>query len=252
MNDPASVLQRILSEESGVPWSELEAVAKAITDDAEMNRRMSAEFKSAPRTTEKDVCEYYAKSKTWLMQTYNQGRGSLEALARGDKGPIPEWGRAFTALLPGSGASVLDYGGGFLKDTWFLVPEGVNVWLAEIDGPVARTVRRFAKEMNASRISVLSVSGAVPDLGIHDGATCFECLEHMKDPVSAARKIAAAIRPGGPFAMSVSFGAPEHAPYHLAENAPLSDPALWEGELRKMGLELVWRDKSSIRIWRKC
>lgn len=250
MTDGEVLLRRILSEESGTPWAELEKISQAIADDAEMNRRMSTEWRSGSRASEKDVCDYYAASKTWLMQTYNQGRGALEALARGGSTPLPEWARAFAALLPAN-ASVLDYGGGFLKDTWPLVLSGVRVTLAEIEGPVSRTVQRFVDACGERRVSVVPVKGPVPDLGIHDGACCFECLEHMKDPVGAARRIAAAVRPGGPVAFSVSFGAPEHAPYHLAENAPFSDPAVWDAELRRMGLQPIWHDKSNIRIWRR-
>lgn len=252
MNDPAGRLKEILARESGVPWPELEAVLRAIGDDAEMNRRMGEEWRAADRRTQASVCAYYASSRTWLMQTYGGGWAALVGLAKGERPGLPMWAEEFVRMLPASGGDVLDYGGGFLKDSWALVPRGHRVVLAEIDGPVSRTVEAFVREAGISGVSVVPVRDESPAMGRHDGAVCFEVLEHVRDPVLLARRVVSSVVVGGPVALSASFGAPEHAPYHIAETARWGDRAAWEAELRSAGLELSWADPdSSIRVWRR-
>lgn len=247
--NPEQLLKEILSRESGIDWSELDKTSKMISSDSEMNRHMSLEWRAASRKTQESVCRYYAESKTWLMQTYNQGCGGLHALARKERYELPLWAKAFRSLLMGPGPSVLDYGGGFLKDTWFFPLEGVRVALAEIEGPVSRTVKAFIAAISEPNVSVTPISGDTTDLGMHDGATCFEVLEHMVDPVGTLRKIVASVRMSGPVALSVSFGAPEHAPYHIAENAHLGSLEVWGKELEQAGLEPV--ADSDGKVWRK-
>jgi len=253
MDDPEAILKDVMARESGWRWEDLECTLAEISgDDIEMNRRMAEEWRAAPRGTQKEVCDYYATSKTWLMQTYG-GRGALFALARRGRHEVSGWSRFFRGMLPPEGAEILDYGGGFLKDTWFFPLHGVKVVLAEVEGPVTRIVRAFIERIEEPDVSVLPVSGDVPTLGVYDGAVCFEVLDHMVDPVGATRRIVSAIRPGGPFACSVSFGAPEHAPYHIAANIRLADPEVWSAELQRMGLVPVWRDASSrnFAVWKK-
>lgn len=250
MIDPAEILREVVAQESGVPWAELLTVVKALADDAEMNRRMREEWRSMPTRTQQELCRYYAESRTWLMQTYNNHHGALEALAHGEKGTLPAWAERFSGMLPPA-ACILDYGGGFLKDSWFFVPRGHRVVLGEIEGPVIRIVESFLRRTAVTGVSVLSVRNADPAFGRYDGIVCFEVLEHILEPAALAKKMVASLPSGAPVAMSVSFGAPEHAPYHLSENAPLSDLNVWNAELRNMGLEPVWDDVSSIRLYRK-
>lgn len=250
--DPERLLREILERESGFLPQDLEETLRAIADDAEMNRRMAREWRARPRRTQKDVSEYYASSKTWLMQTYGQGHGALADLAR-RKVPEnrPPWTVPFMKILL-RGATVLDYGGGFLKDSWFLPLLGIKVVLVEIDGPVTRVVRSFLKAIGEDRVEVLPASENVPALGEHGGAICFEVLEHMADPVGSARQIVSSVAPGGPVALSATFGAPEHAPYHIAGNAKFGDPGVWSTELVRMGLEPVWTEEgSNIGVWRR-
>lgn len=244
------LLRVIVAREAGIPWPELEEVQRAIGSDAEMNRRMREEFARIPALTQPEVCKYYATSKTWLMQTYGNHHTALISLAKKEKPVLPAWAVEFEKLLPAEGP-ILDFGGGFMKDSWFFVPRGRSVVLAEIDGPVARIVQSFIQAIDERGISVLPVRDEAPPLGQYAGIVCFETLEHVKNPVALTKKLVATLPPGAPFVMSVSFGAPEHAPYHLAENAYLSQYDNWNDELRSMGLEHVWNDVSSIRLWRK-
>lgn len=249
MNHEA-LLQEIIAKEIGTPWAEFEETLKAITSDQEMNRRMREEWAKIPQLTQEEICKYYATSKTWLAQTYNQGRSGLLALARKDVPFLPAWGQEFLRHLPAR-STVLDFGGGFLKDSWFFVPRGHRVVLGEVEGPVTRIVLAYLEAADIRGVSVLPIRDETPTLGKYHGIVCFETLEHVKNPVALTQRLVASLVPGGPFVMSVSFGAPEHAPYHLAENAHLSQYDNWADELKKMGLVPVWSDVSSIRLWRK-
>lgn len=252
MRDPEARLKEILSREAGVPWAELDAVRRAIGDDAEMNRRMREEWRAAETRTQAGICAYYASSMTWLMQTYGGGWAALVGLARGEKPGLAAWAEEFVRMLPGPRATVLDYGGGFLKDSWPLAARGHRVVLAEIDGPVSRTVEAFCGEAGVAGVEVSPVRDENPPMGRHDGAVCFEVLEHVRDPVLLARRIVSSVSVGGPVALSASFGAPEHAPYHVAEAARWADRAAWEAELGTAGLEPSWADPhSTIRVWRR-
>lgn len=252
MTDHAQLLREIVARESGSTWTELEEILRAIAgDDAEMNRRMREEFACIPVLTQPEICRYYATSKTWLMQTYGNGHGALLSLARGEKPALPAWAAEFEKHLP-IGASILDFGGGFMKDSWFFIPRGHRVILAEIEGPVVRIVRAFMETIGQKGVAVLPVCDEEPALGRYDGIICFETLEHVKNPVALTRKLVDVLPPGGPFAMSVTFGAPEHAPYHLAENARFGDPGVWSKEIGEMGLEPLWTDeRSSMAVWRR-
>lgn len=250
MTDHAQLLKEIMARESGSSWPELEGILRAIANDAEMNRRMKDEFSRIPVLTQPEICKYYADSRTWLMQTYGNGHSALLGLARGENPGLAAWAVEFDKYLP-RGASILDFGGGFLKDSWAFVQRGHRVVLAEVEGPVVRIVRAFLQAIQQKSITVVPVRDEQPSLPPYNGIVCFETFEHVKNPVLLARRLAQDLPSGAPFAMSVSFGAPDHAPYHLAENAPLGDPKVWNAELRAMGLEPVWDDTSSIRLWRK-
>lgn len=252
MTDYDELLKTIIARETSTPWAEYESILAAIKDDSEMNRRMADEWKRIPVLSQEEINKYYATSKTWLMQTYVNGKKALLGLARKDPFIHPPWAKEFLKLLlPQRGAHILDYGGGFLNDSWFLRHLGHWVTLAEIDGPVTEVVKEFLHAIREDDVFVLPVGEGPVQFGRYDGALCFETLEHVKDPVGLAARIVATLPPGGPFLLSVSFGAPAHAPYHLAEHVRFGDPCVWGAELAKMGLERVWGDASNVQLWKK-
>lgn len=229
-------------------WDRLNVTMQS---DADMNKVMREEWHASPRASEEAIREYYRKSDIWFVNTFCHGKGALLNLGNKSASNLLQWHKEFIQILPGT--YVLDYGGGFFNDTWQLIQNGEMVTQAEVEGPVTTFLKAFIEKTSLSSIArVLEVKSAAPIIASYDGITCFETLEHVLDPVGLAKHLVDHLRPGGPFAMSVSFGAPEHAPYHVASNAPLSDPKVWEGHLVSMGLEKVWAAQDSHRtIWRK-
>jgi hypothetical protein len=96
------------------------------------------------------------------------------------------------------------------------------------------------------------VDNETPIIDTYNGIACFETLEHVLHPAALTSHLHKHLRPGGPFAFSVTFGAPEHAPYHVASNAPLGEWKVWAGILQKIGFSPFWEDASgsNSKIWR--
>ena len=247
-------LRAILQDEVGVSPGEWDALFANFATDAGMNDVMRADWYAASRADEGQVRQYYVDSKMWHVNTFNHGAAVLAALAEGAPVPVADWHQEF-ARLADPGGAVLDYGGGFFKDTAALAQLGYRVVQAEIAGPVTRFLTRVIAEWGIPRVCVLPVVSDRPDFGPPGslaGVVCFEVLEHVIDPVGLAAHMVQALRPGAPFMHSVSFGAPEHAPYHVASNAPLSVHGVWDGHLRAMGLAPHWGDAGThARMWVK-
>lgn len=229
-------------------WDRLNVVMQS---DADMNKIMREEWHASPRASEEAIRDYYRKSDIWFVNTFCHGKGALLKLVNQSKDALESWCQEFVKRLPGT--YVLDYGGGFFNHTCQLIANGDMVTQAEVEGPVTSFLKAVIEKYSLSSIArVLEVNTPTPLRASYDGIVCFETLEHVLDPVGLARHLVDHLRPGGPFAMSVSFGAPEHAPYHVASNAPLSDPKVWEGHLASMGLEKVWAAQDTHRtIWKK-
>lgn len=244
-------LVEMAQKASGISPKRWDELMKIMQSDADMNAVMREDWKKDPRTNEKAIRNYYKESDIWFINTFCHGKGALLFLANHSPSSWHAWSEEFKKLL--GGKKILDYGGGFFNDTWMFAADGCEVTQAEIFGPVTDFLTVFSLKTNhSSTLKILPVENDRPIKDLYDGITCFETLEHVIDPIGLAKHLTNHLKPGGPFAMSVSFGAPEHAPYHVASNAPLSDPKVWKGHLTSMGLEKVWAAQDSHRtIWRK-
>jgi 2-polyprenyl-3-methyl-5-hydroxy-6-metoxy-1,4-benzoquinol methylase len=231
-------------------WDEL---WRAMTDSALMNRIMKEEWNGRPRDNEAAVREYYRKSDMWFVNTFTHGYGGLLHMAAGEVHPLDEWQRRFIEGVRPSGR-VLDYGSGFVKDSWKFVMLGYRVDVGEIRGPVTEFLRRYLSLSGLQgRFGIVEVDSDAPVNDTYDGIICFETLEHILDPLALTRNLHGHLVPGAPFAFSVSFGGPEHAPYHIASNAPLGDPNVWAGKLREIGFSPHWEnpENSHLKVWRR-
>lgn len=252
MTITAERLLALALDSTGMDRARWDLLLESLKDDAEMNRVMREDWKEKPRDTDEAVREYYRESGIWFVNTWSHGIGALVALAKMDaQPPLSPWQTAFLKEL-GAGP-ILDYGGGFFKDTWPLAAAGHSVSVAEIEGPVTRFLRQYITLAGLEgRLGIVEVRSETPVSETYGGVVCFETLEHVRGPVDLAKHLHDHLRPGGPFAFSVSFGAPSHAPYHIAHNSRLGDPEVWSNELRKIGLIPCWKDDlSSIAIWKK-
>lgn len=238
-------------EATCIPRTRWDLLLEVMKSDAEMNRLMKAEWNEVPRDSEESIRAYYRNSDTWFVNTFNHGAGALLKMANREPVEWQEWHRRFAEAM-GVNRSILDYGGGFFNDTWQFVNAGYFVTQAEIEGPVSRFLKSFLDLAKIPNAKVRPVNSQEPLLEYYEGMACFETLEHVLKPVELAKHLATHLKADGPFAMSVSFGAPEHAPYHVASNAPLSDQAIWFKHLEGMGLKNIWTAEDRHRqIWRK-
>lgn len=236
-------------EATGMPKMRWDALLEAMKSDAEMNRIMKAEWLAVPRDTEEAIRAYYRKSDIWFVNTFCHGVGALLKMANREPAEWQEWHHRFAGAV-GVRRDILDYGGGFFNDTWPFVNAGYRVTQAEVEGPVTRFLASFIEMTKIPNAKVRPVNSQEPLLEYYAGVTCFETLEHVLKPVQLAKHLVTHLLPAGAFAMSVSFGAPEHAPYHVASNAPLSDQAVWFNHLEDMGLRITWSAEDRHRqIW---
>jgi hypothetical protein len=232
-------------------WDSLREILK---DDAAMNRLMKKEWFEKPRDSDQAVMDYYRESKIWFMNTFNHGWLALLALA--DRNPSmisrQEWLRIFESNLS-PGDQVLDYGGGFWNDTALMALDGWTVVQAEVDGPTTRFLSEFTRWIRMEdQLKVFPVNSSFPLQEIYGGVACFELLEHLLYPKAFAEHLRNHLAPGKPIGLSVSFSAPEHAPYHIASNEPLGRDDNWWAIMKEMGFDHLWTATDSHRqVWRK-
>lgn len=246
-------LIRIALEVTGMTQARWDALFEEMKSDARMNAIMKQDWNARPRDSEEAIREYYRSSNIWFVNTWNHGVGALLAMAAGQRGDLVGWCRKFAETLKAPGGKILDYGGGFFKDTWPLATAGYKVDVAEVRGPVTEFLKRFVVLAHLEdRLGVVEVDSETPVKDTYHGIVCFETLEHVLHPEALTRHLHQHLRPGGLFAFSVMFGAPEHAPYHVASNAPLGDWSVWAAILSKIGFSQCWDDPTgaSARIWR--
>lgn len=247
-----SLVDLVLSV-SGMSRSRWDFLQKTMASDPAMNLLMKQEWNEEPRHDEAKIRQYYRQSDIWFANTFNSGYGGLIELSKGEVHSPDVWQRKFSEGLP-AGARILDYGAGFLRDTWKLVTLGYKVDVAEIQGPVTLFLRQFVRLAGLEgRIGIVEVDSDFPITETYHGIACFETLEHILDPVALTKHLRDHLVPGGPFAFSVSFGGPEHAPYHIASNAPLGDPNVWATHLREIGFLPEWEnpENTHVKIWRR-
>lgn len=247
-------LIRIALDVTGMGLDRWNALREIMKDDAAMNRVMKSQWEERPRCDEPAILDYYRKSDIWFVNTWNGGYGGLLHMANREMHSPNEWQRRFLSLVPSPGhGSLLDYGAGFLRDSWNLVTLGYRVDVAEVKGPVTEFLWRYLKESGLEdRFGIIEVESDLSIHGDYRGILCFETLEHVFDPIALTRNLHKCLVPGGPFAFSVSFGNSSHAPYHVASNAWLGDPAVWSGKLLEIGFAPCWDGgNTNPKIWRR-
>ena len=240
-------------EATGMSRGRWDFLMEEMKSDAKMNLIMREDWGKKPRDSEEAIREYYRTSDIWFVNTFLNGVGALRNLGLGVQGGSHGWLEMFMKLIGPRKRSILDYGGGFFKDTWPLVSFGHHVEVAEVQGPVTSFLKMFIEMAGLEgKIGVVEVNSDTPVIDLYDGIVCFETLEHVLHPEALTEHLHRHLRAGGPFAFSTTFGAPEHAPYHVASNAPLGDWNVWAEILKRVGFSPCWTDPagSSAKIWR--
>ena len=238
---------------TGMTRDRWNSLCESMKSDQEMNKIMREDWHSKPRDSDEAIREYYRDSNIWFINTFLHGVGALVALARGDHGDLAPWARKFADTLRCPGGKILDFGGGLFKDSWPFTAFGYKIDVAEVSGPVTTFLKRFIETCKLeNRIGIVEVQSETPIVDIYDGAISFETLEHLIHPEQFATHLQAHLKEDGLFAFSATFGAPEHAPYHVASNAPLGNGDVWAGVLTKIGFSHLWSDPNGggTRIWK--
>lgn len=230
-----------------------DSLCESMKSDQEMNRIMREEWHSRPRDSDEAIREYYRDSDIWFINTFLHGAGALIPMAHGDHSDLPSWAKEFVGLLGPPSGKILDFGGGFFKDTWPFISAGYRVDVAEVSGPVTRFLSQYRTLAGLEDvIGIVEVDSSQPLKELYDGVTCFETLEHLAHPVELTQHLYEHINPGKPFAFSASFGAPEHAPYHVASNARFGDIRIWGEKLKEIGFLPHWStNQNHLQIWRR-
>ena len=130
---------------------------------------------------------------------------------------------------------------------------GRSIHLAEVKGPVTDFMKRY-RTLAAleGRLEIIEVDSDTPLTEAYSGIVCFETLEHLFKPVEMIEHFHEHLETGYPFAFSVSFGDTPHAPYHVAQNAHLGDPRVFEEKLKAIGFGPYWKStENHFQIWRK-
>lgn len=153
---------------------------------------------------------------------------------------------------PSSGYSrVLDFGSGVGSDALFLAERGYNVTLVDVPGHTFDFAKhRFLRRgINATFIE--STSDLPEVAGPFDAAVCFDVFEHLLDPLEAARRIVALLRPGGALLEQSTFGAEAVHPCHLPAGVHRFGGGRWRVHLAGLGLRsegfLTYRKPARMR-----
>jgi hypothetical protein len=235
---------------TGLSQERWDFLQETMKDDAAMNRLMKSEWNEESRSNEAVIRDYYRKSDIWFANTFNSGYDGLLKMANRETHSPNEWQREFLKSVPPKGV-ILDYGAGFLRDSWKFVTLGYRVHVAEIQGPVTLFLWRYrALAKLQEMFHVVEVNSSTPVTDRYEGIACFEVLEHLLDPVALTRHLYDHLVPRGPFVYSASFGDPEHAPYHVASNAPLGQENVWNQKMREIGFVHEW-SKDNKHLWKR-
>jgi SAM-dependent methyltransferase len=113
------------------------------------------------------------------------------------------------------------------------------VTLVDVDGPAFRFARhRFERRGLPGRF-VESKSPLPEPNEVYDVALCFDVFEHLPDPLEAARRLVAALRPGGLLVEQASFGYEDIHPCHLSAGSQRFAGGRWSMNLAGLGLRYV-------------
>ena len=135
--------------------------------------------------------------------------------------------------------SYLDYGSGIGSGGILFARHGFKVTLCDIATPLLNFARwRFKKRGLQGTFVDLKQTNLACQV---DFITCFEVLEHVRDPLGVLRKIHGYLRNGGFLVVTAPFTVDEKRPMHIVHNHRLID------KFRAQGFEMRWDLKNSLR-----
>jgi len=201
---------------------------------------LSSLWRRADPKTSEEILAFYASAVPYVWELMQWHVSEARR---------PYW-RALQMVVnrfpPQAGYSrVLDFGCGIGTDALFLTEHGYDVTLVDVDGPALRFAQhRFARRRLRGRFC--PARSALPEVdGEYDVVVCFDVFEHLLDPLEAARRLVAALRPGGVMVQQAQFEDDGQHPCHLAEGVAKFSGLRWHIALAGLGLRnetgLVYR-----------
>lgn len=204
------------------------ATAEETVDEARLFQALADEF--GVEYKEADRARWFADGPVRLLRCGGCGLGYFEPRHAGDDafyGPLvaapayysAKWEFPWVQGRIASGARVLDVGAGrgaFLDG----LASRCDVVGVELDAGARAAARAAGLDVRAERVEVL----AEKEPRSFDVVTSFHVIEHVEDPLSFARALAALVRPGGSLFVSApnderswrnAFEPLEYPPHHL-------------------------------------
>jgi 2-polyprenyl-3-methyl-5-hydroxy-6-metoxy-1,4-benzoquinol methylase len=131
---------------------------------------------------------------------------------------------------------VLDFGAGIGTDAAYLAERGYSVTLVDVPGPAFRFARHRFERRGLKGTFLESRSHLpVPDRE-YDVVVCFDVFEHLVDPLEAARRLVACLRPDGVMLQTGAFKDEGNHPCHLPDGIERFGGARWSIYLAGLGL----------------
>ncbi len=230
--DPVYVSDEDLADLATFTGLSREACLKRLRDysSAEM---VEAWRRANPRTAE-DILRFYQSTDLYVWEL-------MQWHASPSRSPYWETLRLLADRFAATVGfrRVYDFGCGVGTDALFLAERGYEVSLVDVEGPTFRFARhRFARRGRPARFLPSASMLPEPD-GLYDVAICFDVFEHLPEPLQAARRLAAALRPGGLLVERASFSGSETHPYHLEGHEARYGGLRWHCWLSGLGLRYV-------------
>jgi SAM-dependent methyltransferase len=196
------------------------------------SRELADAWRARNPTTPEEIRHFYGETDCylWELLAWNGSPSYRPYLRLLD--------RLASAWPPSDWPLALDYGCGVGTAAIRLAELGYSVTVADVPGRTFDFARRRL-EARAIEFRGLAVEDDLPALprerwGV---AVCFDVVEHLVDPASAARELVDAVEPGGGLAIVASFNADGDFPHHLASGRARFGGIRWEVFLGGLGLQ---------------
>ena len=192
---------------------------------------MASAWRDAQPGTFADMLSFYRNTDLYLWE-------QMQWHASRSREPYWRLLEALTEKFPPKAGygRVLEFGAGIGTDALFLVGQGYEVSLVDVDGPAFRFARhRFERRGLEARF--IESRGPLPVTDrMYDVVISFDVFEHLPDPLEAARRLVECLPRGGVLVQTGTFEDEGHHPCHVGESVHRFGGQRWQIHLAGLGL----------------